>query len=82
MTLDEFFKEQIDQADSDLVMFDENGTELKALIERRDIIDAIENNDGDYYEDDEEMYLSDLEEEDLDSYMDDDSYEVEYKEEY
>lgn len=82
MTLDEFFKEQIDQADSDLVMFDENGTELKALIERRDIIDAIENNDGDYYEDDEEIYLSDLEEEDLDSYMDDDSYEVEYKEEY
>ena len=82
MTLDEFFKEQIDQADSDLVMFDENGTELKALIERRDIIDAIENNDNDYYEDDEEMYLSDLEEEDLDSYMDDDSYEVEYKEEY
>lgn len=82
MTLDEFFKEQIDQADSDLVMFDENGTELKALIERRDIIDAIENNDGDYYEDDEEIYLSDLEEDDLDSYMDDDSYEVEYKEEY
>lgn len=82
MTLDEFFKEQIDQADSDLVMFDENGTELKALIERRDIIDAIENNDDAYYEDDEEMYLSDLEEEDLDSYMDDDSYEVEYKEEY
>ena len=82
MTLDEFFKEQIDQADSDLVMIDENGTELKALIERRDIIDAIENNDDDYYEDDEEMYLSDLEEGDLDSYMDDDSYEVEYKEEY
>lgn len=82
MTLDEFFKEQIDQADSDLVMFDENSTELKALIERRDIIDAIENNDDDYYEDDEEMYLSDLEEGDLDSYMDDDSYEVEYKEEY
>lgn len=82
MTLDEFFKEQIDQADSDLVMFDENGTELKALIERRDIIDAIENNDDAYYEDDEEMYLSDLEEGDLDSYMDDDSYEVEYKEEY
>lgn len=69
--LDQYFKEQIDAKDSFDVMVDENAF-LNSLITKRDIVDAIENDDDDdEIMDDDEIALSTLSDEDLDELVGD-----------
>lgn len=73
--LDQYFKEEIDNQDALDVMLDENSF-MDYLINRRDIVDAVEAGDDDdeiMYDDD--ITLSAIDDDELDGLAnDDDSY--------
>lgn len=78
ISLDQYFKEQIDKDDSDLVMFDENGF-VEAFIDKEDVIYVFkefeDDNDMDYYSGSEDVDIP-QDEEELASLMDDDTYDI------
>lgn len=70
--LDQYFKEEIDSQDAMDVILDENSY-VDYLISKRDVVDAVEyDDDDDYIKDDEDMVLSDLDDQELDALADDD----------
>lgn len=70
--LDQYFKEEIDSQDAMDVILDENSY-VDYLISKRDVVDAVEyDDDDDYIKDDEDMILSDLDDQELDALADDD----------